>query len=346
MARKDQIPYVGIPGIRVPIVPFDVTRKDVSFLSYVKTDLDRFLTMFEYDGFPDQITQRDVELPLLTIGHIGIARTDEIDGGLPWVFDGAFGGAPRRNHMPSMYIVANPTLKKSYNYRIYEDAPETAGEQQYDGDCVVIANDSAYMGIMPIISRYNSLLVENAITMQMIDINCRAAAIFCADDDVTRESARTFIQRLIDGKLDIINDADFFEKIKVAPYASETYARAITSFIEYEQYLKASKWHDLGVDANYNMKREAINSAEAGLNSDALLPFVDDMLRCRQKGVEQINKLFGWNVSVRLSSAWAYTREERDAKLDLIESESEEGSPESDPGETEEGGTDDQKNDN
>ena len=52
------------------------------------------------------------------------------------------------------------------------------------------------------------------------------------------------------------------------------------------------------------MKRESINSNEAQLNEDALLPLVDDMLECRRLAIEKINTMFGTNIQVYLDSSW------------------------------------------
>ena len=61
------------------------------------------------------------------------------------------------------------------------------------------------------------------------------------------------------------------------------------------------------------MKRESINSNEAQLNEDALLPLVDDMLMCRQQALEKVNNMFGTNISVELDSSW----EDNEIELEL-----------------------------
>ena len=60
------------------------------------------------------------------------------------------------------------------------------------------------------------------------------------------------------------------------------------------------------------MKREALNSAESALNDDILYPLIDEMLEERQKGVEKINKLYGTNISVELSSVWKQLRDQEE----------------------------------
>ena len=58
------------------------------------------------------------------------------------------------------------------------------------------------------------------------------------------------------------------------------------------------------------MKRETITANENILNVDSLLPLCDIMLDCRKKGVEEINKKFGTDISVDFSSSWKKLRNE------------------------------------
>ena len=40
------------------------------------------------------------------------------------------------------------------------------------------------------------------------------------------------------------------------------------------------------------------------MNNDALLPLVDDMLKCRERAIEKVNEMFGTEISVSLASSW------------------------------------------
>ena len=55
------------------------------------------------------------------------------------------------------------------------------------------------------------------------------------------------------------------------------------------------------------------------MNADCLIPFIDDMLKCRQTAIEKINNMFGLNISVELNSVWAVKDAELDAELDAAE---------------------------
>ena len=100
--------------------------------------------------------------------------------------------------------------------------------------------------------------------------------------------------------------------------------------IETKQYLMGSWLNELGLNANYNMKREAINESEADLNEDSLLPMIDDMLEQRKLLCENLNKKFGTNISVELSSSWKKIRKEIDLREEQQKVDSEDNTSEED----------------
>ena len=102
-------------------------------------------------------------------------------------------------------------------------------------------------------------------------------------------------------------------------YASYNSILLIPILIELKQYIKANWYMDLGINANYNMKREAINENEATLNEDALIPLIDDMLECRKKAIEKINNMFGYNIAIDFSSAWKKLKKEIEMEEKLQE---------------------------
>ena len=260
--------------------------------------LARTLRMFEYEGLPPTIPQRQLELLLQTgtPGAVVIARVDETDGGGIWAFPWFPGGKPNRYLMPTMAVVANPTLKRGYNFEVYHDDPS-------EDTAVVIRNDSMYLGTLPTTYRAAEQLAENDISMLLVDITSRMQSIIAAGDDNTRASAEKYLKRLRDGDLGVVMaDTELIETLKTHPMSQHT--GALTDLIEYHQYIKASWYNEMGLNANYNMKREAINSQEAQMGDDALVPYVEDMLKCREEGVARVNEMFGTGIRVRLSRAW------------------------------------------
>lgn len=277
---------------------FNLRDKAYNTFMIIDYMLDRTQSMFHYGGLPKTLPQRILELFIQTAGHCAVTNVNPLNGkeGL-YAFVGGPGGEPDIYYRPTKYVVANPQLRQSLELVI-------------DKDCVVIPNDSLFVGLLPMFSKYATLMSENELSMQIADIILRIQAILTADDDATRASAQLYLDNIEKGKLGIIANSAFLEGLKVEDFSHNSQSGLLSELIEYQQYLKASLFNEIGLDANYNMKREAINSNEAQMNDDALLPLVDDMLRCRQEAVEKINDMFGTEITVELASSWRARQEE------------------------------------
>lgn len=266
--------------------------KKNSIYNYTAYMLDRTQEMFIYTGLPETIPARMLELYLQVNGFACIA---EANGDL-YAFFGGLGGVPNEYYEPTECIVNNPALNFNKTLKIKED-------------CVIIKNDAMYNGLMPMYSKYSELMTENDITFRTASINSRIAEVISAGDDATRAAAEKYLKDIEDGKLGVIGETAFFDGVRVQAGARDVSARII-DLIEYHQYLKASWFNDLGIQANFNMKREALGADEVQLNIKALLPLAQNMLECRKEGVDAVNKMFGTNISVDFRSVWKDTEEE------------------------------------
>jgi hypothetical protein len=171
--------------------------------------------------------------------------------------------------------------------------------------------------------QYGSAMIENELGMNIADINSRIISLITADNDTDYESAREYLRKVEAGDISAIGQGAFFDGVKTQPYAANGSYRSLTDLIEYEQYLKASLYNEIGLNANYNMKRESLNSSESQLNNDALTPLIDDMLNMRKAFVEEVNKKYGTEISVDFASAWQDNELEAEAELDALEAEGE-----------------------
>lgn len=301
-------------GIIPPLSTYDNKNEDINTNNHIKYMLARTRRMFEWGNLPDTIPERNLELMLQTNGHVCIAKHE----GKIYAFVGSFGGVPNAYYMPTKYIVSNPYLKFSKEFTIGED-------------CVVIMNDSLFMGLLPLFSKYGTLLAKTELTMGMIVTLARAALVMDAEDEGELRSAQDYIDKLARGELGIITRDRLLQgdKIQVQPGAS-TAANVFTHLIELCQYWKASEFNEVGLNANWNAKRETITASEALLNSDTLLPLCDDMIMCREKGIEEVADMFGENWTVDFASSWGHnmkeieiTEEQMEAGLAVTETQAE-----------------------
>ena len=294
-----------------PSQKYDFKNKSSNIDEMLRYMLRRSTQMFKYNGLPDSIPKYILELYLQTNGNVCFYKHNE----KLYVFTGGMGGELNEYYLPTIYIISNPFLNLNKNLVI-------------DKDCVVVANDSCYQGMLPQFKKYATGLVENELSMNIASINSRMISLISASDDRTLKSGEAYIKHICDGDLSVVSEDAFLNGIKVQPYAKTT-NDILSKLIEYNQYLKASWFNDIGLNANYNMKREAINSNESQLNDDMLFPTVDDMLERRKEGIEKVNKMYGTNITVELNSSWRYNVDEinnsvqTEIKTEVIDNETE-----------------------
>ena len=271
------------------LMPFDFaycSDKTKVFENYCKYTFTRTQSMFTYEGLPDTIPVQWLESYLQRNGSCCIAEHE----GKLYALLGNAGGELDEYYQPTIYTVANPALNLSKTFKIGED-------------CVYCKNDYDAIGLVPLVSRYCGLMTENLLTVRISDINMRMMNLLSAPDDNTLQSTKQYLKDLEEGKLGVVGETPFFEGLKLQSKGVGN-GDYMIQFIELQQYLKGSMYNELGINANFNMKREALSGQEVALNDDALMPLIDDMLKQRRAMCDELNEMFGLNVSVDYGSTW------------------------------------------
>lgn len=294
-------------------------RKDINYkfareLLYCKDKyLDNFIDdmlikinqMFHYENLPESVPKRILEKFLCESGYCIFTKYNDKFV----ILQGGLGGELNEYYEYTKCIVVNPYLKLNKEFTIGED-------------CVLVRNDSRMKGLLNTLSRYGVLCGDCEISLNMLTNVLRSQYLISAGDNKTKESADNFIRKLFDGDFSCIAENTFLDGVKVHGVSGDS--KYIQQFIELNQYLKATAYNEIGLNANFNMKRERLNQNEVDLNTSILIPLADDMLEQRKKAVEEINKKYGLNISVDLSSVWKMTKESVDNATQSQETETEE----------------------
>lgn len=289
-----------------------VKSKQKSSKYYFQYLFARTQKMFEYHGLPDSIDSDVLERYLQLNGATCIT---EYKGKL-YCFAGSVGGIEDVYYKPSLFVVSNPHLDQGFSKNIiitrHRDHLVNLPTDSQDG--VLMRNDTEWVGLTPLIARYAVLMAENTLTIRSADVLLRLIALISAPNDKVLRSALDYLKRLENGEFGVIGDSQFSEGIKMQSPPSNN-GSYLTQFIELQQYLKGSFFGELGLRANYNMKREAIGTGESSLDEDSIMPLCDNMLMCRQQDLEQVNSLYGLDIKVNYSSAWLRSHIENDNAL-------------------------------
>lgn len=283
-----------------------VKNKDMAVMSFIENTLAKTQAMFVYEGLPDTVPAEELERLLQTEGNAFFAK---VNGDL-YALQGAAGGEPDPYNRPTIYTVANPALKLNKSYKIGVDG-------------VFIKNDTNGNSLLPLIGKFAVLYTDGVISLNTASILTRITMLISASDDKTKQSADEFLKKILDGDFSVIGENAFFKGVNMQTAATSN-TQYITQLVELVQYYKANMLNELGLNANYNMKRERLNTGEVAMNVDVLLPYVDNMLHERQKALKKVNEMFGTEITVRLGSSWYLEHENYESLVTGVEVTTEE----------------------
>lgn len=282
----------------------NIYNKDRFLDNFIDDMLIKVNQMFHYENLPESVPKRILEKMLCEGGYCIFTKHND----KYVILQGGLGGELNEYYEYTECIVANPYLKLDKTFKLGED-------------CVLIRNDSRMKGLIPILSKYAVLCGDSEISINVLTNVLRTQFLISAGDNKTKESADAFIKKLTDGEFTSIAENTFLDGVKV--HNIQGSANYIQQFVELNQYLKASAYNEIGLDANYNMKRERLTVNEVELNTSILIPLADDMLEQRRNAIEEINKKYGLNISVELSSVWKMQKETVDNATQTQDTETE-----------------------
>lgn len=282
--------YKNVPFKR--LIDRDKINKEEIRTSLLRSVMKKAYMMLDYENLPDEIPKRAVKMYLHGYGHFAgfyIGERKVISwGGFSGKFDGYY--------FPTHYIVTNPYLGLEKNTRDLEIGKE----------CIIVRNDSLAEPITHIVAKYVDMMTENEVSMIICDILARAQGIISAKDDMQMESAETYLKQIYAGKIVPIKSDTFSgENLESIPFGTAHYI--LTDLIEYEQYVRASLYSELGINLNFNMKRESLNSAEVGMDEEILKPYIDNMIEVQQEDFDMLSDFWKLEtpIKVKKGSVWA-----------------------------------------
>ena len=285
--------------------------KDIYLRHFINDMLCRCYSMFEYKKLPKTIKKQDIEKYLLINGHC--IFTKEKDNF--YIFNGDFTGLENVYHRLHKYLVTNVALNLNKEY-----------ETENNDDCVLIQNDSECQGFLHLFSKYGVMLNDCEISLNMLSILSRIPYLITSSDEKTKNNADLFLNKIKNGDFSIIADNAFLESIKSIPLNNTT-NNQINNLMELTQYTKASAFNSIGLNANWNSKRERLNQSEISLNEDSLTPLIENMLYSRKQAIEAINEKYELNIEVDLSNVWK--QKEQEIKTSIADLEDKENNNDS-----------------
>lgn len=292
-------------------------NKDRATAFIIDNVLQKTLSMFHYENLPPSMPQNELENILQRFGFAVIA---EVNGKL-YALRGGLGGEQNAYYKPTIATVANPYLNLTKDFVIEDNK-----------DAVLFKNDYLCSGLMPIIGKFAVPLVDANISLNTAAVLSRLQLVISASDDQTRKSAEMYIEKLLNGDFSVISENAFLSGVKVQ---NVDYPLIIKDLIELTQYYKSNLLAEIGINSQFNMKRERLTENEVLLNDTELMPFVENMLFERKTAVAAINEKYGTQITVDLKSVWKTAKEVNDRAAEVEETETPSDTTETDGNGTE-----------
>lgn len=247
--------------------------------------LNNALSIFKYDGLPDNVKAVDLEKNLLRFGKILFTKwRDEF-----YIF--SYSETGKQNYLGEYenFQVNNPYIQ--------------CNEIFTDDNAVRIFNTDTHEPLINLMGMYSELLTESYITLNMADINSRIPFFISARDNATKASAEIFVKQILDGKQGVIAEQPLFESLRINPLTDH---ENISQIVELNKFFYSDYFQKIGLTNLYNNVHDRISATETEFTATSIYPYVDNMKRNRDIAVEKINSMFGLSVSVEFSSSWDY----------------------------------------
>lgn len=274
---------------------YDLRDKEKSLFDFYEQTLNKSLRMFTYVNLP--VPEIEFEKQLQENGYTVVFKyQDKI-----YCNSGSLSGQEKSPYnQPTQAIINIPALNLSKTFNLETEA-------------VLVKNDFLQVGLKPLILSKGTQIIENRLTMYLKNVLGRAPFTITANSDKSILSAQTFINKLTSGDLAVIAEDSFLKDVNVDSL-TQTGQANMQDLINYQTYLYGQLYSELGLPGLTHEKQERMLTSEIESQQATIRPLVDNMLECRKKGIEQMNKLFNGNAQVELDSVWNNIKEKQESE--------------------------------
>ena len=278
--------------------------KNILYQHFFRTLYNNASKVILIKGLPDDADYDFIMSQLLLVGRISIFE----DKGKVYLLNGHIGGAPDEYYYPTRVLIANPILG-SFDLERDKKAVMvylTPTDRLLD---VPKVPSLVYGGLFSLISMVANILSECMTTVNTTLMNTRVHAIYTADTESAARSAEPVLKSIYAGKPFSVVTSELLERLNVNPLSEHGLSNCLIETLEVCQYVLSLFWNGIGIDANYNMKRERLITAEVDKNVQSLIVPIQTILETLNSGFNKANKIFGTSLEAILNPKFAIEQE-------------------------------------
>ena len=281
-------------GRKITKLAKDSCTYNVKYAYWRDSLFERVMKLFVWEN-TGNLKPKEIEQRLILNGHCGIANYQ----GELTAFYGSFYGVTKYMDEWTNYIVRCP---------IY------TAEKKIGTDVVVIDNNSLRNPTFELVHHYATMLAHTEVSLINCLINSRdSGGVPIASTEKQKASIKEYQNQIFNGKYGVVTDVGNLG-ITYAGSDKKT-QQDLIDIMETREKLIKSFYSDIGVRSAFEKRNNTVQ-AEVEADTSLLLLNLADMLRCREKACEEVNKLFGTNWSVHVAKEIDYGAENQRIQFD------------------------------
>lgn len=257
---------------------------------------ERIMRLFVWENTGD-VQPKEIEQRLLLQGHCGITKL-ESDNQLTAMY-GNFYGVTKYIDEWSNYTVRCP---------IY------SGTREIGKDIVVINNNSLRNPAYHLVHHYAIILAHTEVTLVNCLVNARdAGGIPVVGTEKQKQSVAEYQGKIFNGQYGTVTDIG---NLGIEYLGSDRKTgQDLMDIIETREKIIKSFYSDIGVRSAFEKRNNTV-MAEVEADTSLLLLNLSDMIHYREKGAEEVNKMFGTNWTVHIAEEIDYSTENQRVAFD------------------------------
>ena len=277
---------------------FKATSVEQLYKHFFRTLYNNASKLLIINGLPEKVNPDFVMSQLLLVGRIAAFKNN----GDITMLNCNVGGEVNEYYVPQRVLIANPIigskdLKRDEEAVVIHLTPmDILTEYPKSSPCFAFEG-----GIHSLISMCANLLADNISSINTAQINTRVHAVFTAEDESAAKTAEEVLRRIYSGKPYSVVTSEMLKKFTVNPLSNSAVSKDLIELLEVCQYINAMFWNALGIDCNYNMKRERLITAEVDKNLMSLKVSIETILETLNADFEKCNSILGTSLSAELN---------------------------------------------
>ena len=281
-------------GRKITKLAKDSCTYNVKYAFWRDSLFERVMKLFVWEN-TGNLKPKEIEQRLILNGHCGIANYQ----GELTAFYGSFYGVTKYMDEWTNYIVRCP---------IY------TAEKKIGTDVVVIDNNSLRNPTFELVHHYATMLAHTEVSLINCLINSRdSGGVPIASTEKQKASIKEYQNQIFNGKYGVVTDVG---NLGITYAGSDRKTQQdLIDIMETREKLIKSFYSDIGVRSAFEKRNNTVQ-AEVEADTSLLLLNLADMLRCREKACEEVNKLFGTNWSVHVAKEIDYGAENQRIQFD------------------------------